>query len=49
MSFYTDHKQVIDQAAHVAAGFAVGMLLHHIMPAIVALVIDCHADAWLGR
>jgi len=39
MSFYDDHKELVDQVAHAAAGFAVGALLHLIMPAIVALVI----------
>ena len=39
MSFYDDHKELVDQAAHAIAGFAVGALLHHIMPAIVALLI----------
>ena len=39
MSFYDDHKELVDQIAHAVAGFAVGALLHLIMPAIVALLI----------
>jgi len=39
MSFYDDHKELVDQAAHAIAGFAAGALLHLIMPAILALLI----------
>lgn len=39
MSFYADHKQIIDQAAHAAAGFAVVLLMKQMFPALLALVL----------
>ena len=39
MSFYDDHKELVDQAAHAVAGFAAGVLLAHFLPGIVALGI----------